>query len=114
MQTEQPSNLQTMDRATQSFEICNTFCLTQYVPWCLYEMVTQIMLRTHEGKYSFSGKKVRFVPPLNQIKYLKPIKLVLRMIISIILIFIKYCKKSVRDKVPYVLKDLPVFLKCMF
>ena len=42
--------------------------------WYLYYMVTENMLRTYEGIYIFSGKKIRFVTALGLIKCLKQIK----------------------------------------
>ena len=37
-------------------------------------MATQIMLRTHEDKYVFSDKNIRFLTALDLIKCLKQIK----------------------------------------
>ena len=40
-------------------------------PWYLYQMVTQNMLRTHEGKYGLSEKNLGFVTALDLITYLR-------------------------------------------
>ena len=43
--------------------------------WYLYYMVTQNMVRTHEGKKDFSNlKKIRFVTVLELIECLKQLK----------------------------------------
>ena len=43
-------------------------------PWYLYYMVTHYMLRTHYGKWIFSGKNTRFVTALGVIKSLEQVE----------------------------------------
>ena len=47
------------------FSLCRAQRTSQYMPWYLYYMVTQNMLRTFEGKLVFSEKKIRFLTPLD-------------------------------------------------
>ena len=44
------------------------------VSWYLYQMVTHYMLHTHDGKYIFSDKNIRFVPAFELIKSLLKVK----------------------------------------
>ena len=44
------------------------------IPWYLYQMVTQSITRTHEGKLVFSEKNIRFATAFNLIKCIKKIK----------------------------------------